>query len=530
MILQKINIDRANMQWYSVYDSRAGKGERMKKLFVLLMAVLALSLFGCSRYDEPLNDYFANNGNVAIEDVNDGGNVDVDVDVDVNVDVIEEELPYADDYEEMPLSTLYIIETLTQSQWRGRLTGMAGNVAAGEFLGYAFERAGLSPFINDGFFWGFEQTVYDPDISAPLLTLFFEDGTERELVFGEEFGVNAYAGGADMTFTHDGRSQSIIPAHPMLLVHGYGSTAMLAGQPRNAEVFIRILSSVYEEVDWELVEQISFAMYDSGETAIVHNVVGFLPGRDSTKAVVVGAHFDGAGYMGDLYTPGALDNASGVAAMLRVAANIAAWDEPPETDIIFVAFNGHENGLIGSNAFAEELVELGIYEEIYMISIDCVGFVVDRPITLDLSGFGHYLILRDRDINIALNQAIAYVMYEWGMDFVDFAFINDNSPFQIRGIPAANLTQSIVHGVDYIHTRYDAVDILDFDEIDRVGDLVSEVIFRIGADFSFEIGEIESISDENAFGDVDFAAIAQAVEAHRRALDLAFDGTLRIII
>jgi hypothetical protein len=67
------------------------------------------------------------------------------------------------------------------------------------------------------------------------------------------------------------------------------------------------------------------------------------------------------------------------------------------------------------------------------------------------------------------------------------------------------------------------VDILDFDEIDRVGDLVSEIIFRIGADFSFAIGEIESIPEEDASDNINFHAIFSAADARRRALNLAFD-------
>jgi hypothetical protein len=114
-------------------------------------------------------------------------------------------------------------------------------------------------------------------------------------------------------------------------------------------------------------------------------------------------------------------------------------------------------------------------------------------------------------------------MTEWEMDFVDVSRSTDHIPFQIQGIAAATLTQNIIHGVHYIHTPYDTVDILDLDEVDRAGDLVSEIIFRVGADFSFIIGDIESIPKGDASDDINFAAIFMATEARRRALDLAFD-------
>jgi Zn-dependent M28 family amino/carboxypeptidase len=48
-------------------------------------------------------------------------------------------------------------------------------------------------------------------------------------------------------------------------------------------------------------------------------------------------------------TPGADDNASAVAVLLAVARTLG-----PGTDVLYVAFNGEECGLMGSRDFVEK--------------------------------------------------------------------------------------------------------------------------------------------------------------------------------
>jgi Zn-dependent M28 family amino/carboxypeptidase len=73
-----------------------------------------------------------------------------------------------------------------------------------------------------------------------------------------------------------------------------------------------------------------------------------------SEAVVIGAHYDhlGRGGRGSLAVNsteihhGADDNASGVAAMLELARKFAAEKKNKRT-LIFIAFGGEEEGLLG---------------------------------------------------------------------------------------------------------------------------------------------------------------------------------------
>jgi len=89
------------------------------------------------------------------------------------------------------------------------------------------------------------------------------------------------------------------------------------------------------------------------------NVVGRLEGSDPAlrdQSVLLTAHYDHLGIgqpvNGDSIMNGALDNASGVAAMLGVADAFTRTGVRPRRSLVFVAFTGEEKGLLGSAAFA----------------------------------------------------------------------------------------------------------------------------------------------------------------------------------
>jgi hypothetical protein len=95
------------------------------------------------------------------------------------------------------------------------------------------------------------------------------------------------------------------------------------------------------------------------ETTIrTHNLIGKLPGRRSESgAVLFLAHWDHFGECGeapaeDVICNGAIDNASGVAALTEVARRLARGPQL-DRDVYFLATTGEELGLLGAHAFAE---------------------------------------------------------------------------------------------------------------------------------------------------------------------------------
>jgi Zn-dependent M28 family amino/carboxypeptidase len=89
------------------------------------------------------------------------------------------------------------------------------------------------------------------------------------------------------------------------------------------------------------------------------NIIGKLPGNDATlknEYVVISAHIDHIGIgepvNGDRIYNGAMDNASGVAVLLDLAADWNAHAEQLRRSILFVVVTAEEKGLLGSKYFA----------------------------------------------------------------------------------------------------------------------------------------------------------------------------------
>ncbi len=132
------------------------------------------------------------------------------------------------------------------------------------------------------------------------------------------------------------------------------------------------------------------------ETAPAWNVVARLPGAGGGAPVILGAHYDHLGFGGpESMAPGSTeihhgadDNASGVAAMLEAARELAArrsngreggaaGGEALRRDVVFIAFSAEETGLGGSAAYARHPtggVTLGGPDgAVAMINLDMVG-------------------------------------------------------------------------------------------------------------------------------------------------------------
>jgi len=93
------------------------------------------------------------------------------------------------------------------------------------------------------------------------------------------------------------------------------------------------------------------------------NVVGVLPGR-TQRRLLVGAHYDSVGKgpdgafhwdQGDLPAPGANDDGSGTAAVLELAR--ALGGETLDATVVFVLFDGEEEGLVGSTLYAKRAAQ-----------------------------------------------------------------------------------------------------------------------------------------------------------------------------
>ena len=91
-----------------------------------------------------------------------------------------------------------------------------------------------------------------------------------------------------------------------------------------------------------------------------HNVIGGLEGSDpklKEEYIIYTAHWDHLGrhleLQGDQIFNGAIDNASGVASVMQIAAAFMKLNPPPKRSVLFMATTAEEAGLLGAKFYAE---------------------------------------------------------------------------------------------------------------------------------------------------------------------------------
>lgn len=142
-----------------------------------------------------------------------------------------------------------------------------------------------------------------------------------------------------------------------------------------------------------------------------YNVVGILPGTDpilsklNDETIVIGAHYDhlgrgGEGSLapreGDIHH-GADDNASGVAGLIELARVLSTQNPKPRRTIVFIAFSGEEEGLLGSDYYVNHPI-IPLAQTVAMINMDMIGRMKERNLIVGGVGTaGEWRSLIDTD-------------------------------------------------------------------------------------------------------------------------------------
>jgi hypothetical protein len=199
------------------------------------------------------------------------------------------------------------------------------------------------------------------------------------------------------------------------------------------------------------------------------NVIGLLRGTDpdlSRRAVLVGGHLDGVGTdpNGTVF-PGANDNASGPAVTIEVARALAAKRLDLRRSVVFVAFAGEEEGLLGSEAYATRMaVSPGRVESLVAyLNLDVIGCCGN---TIEASDESSALV--DRIRAAAQRLGIPFRSIRGGG--------SDHETFTKRGVPAAIILWSDI----ILHTPRDTIALIEAARLQKAGDVVTAVTFELG--------------------------------------------------
>jgi hypothetical protein len=199
------------------------------------------------------------------------------------------------------------------------------------------------------------------------------------------------------------------------------------------------------------------------------NVVGMLRGSDAERAnkfVIVGGHLDGIGTDPDgTVFPGANDNASGSAVTIEIARVLAAQKAMLKNSVIFVAFSGEEEGLIGSEAFVSNSVTTPYRPD------NVVAFI-----NLDMDGCCGGLAASDE--NFALHQRLRSAAERLGYDLAYASGNSDHFAFLRRRVPAVMVSGTEVGA---FHTYGDTPATVDPARLRASGEVVLQSVLEMAA-------------------------------------------------
>ncbi len=191
-------------------------------------------------------------------------------------------------------------------------------------------------------------------------------------------------------------------------------------------------------------------------------------------------------------SPGADDNAAGVAVMLEAAQALA--DSPPaDTELRFIAFGAEEQGLVGARRLVKEKL---LPPDTLVLNLDGVGV---GPHTYVIEGNG---ILRRTRTSPQLNQTLAGCIQRVGLEpKLWWAALagHDHIPLVRAKIQATTFTTDVggddklgrfisrafrlsnarVRGYRHIHTADDTPDRIELQNIERAGAVVLDFVKAI---------------------------------------------------
>jgi Zn-dependent M28 family amino/carboxypeptidase len=227
----------------------------------------------------------------------------------------------------------------------------------------------------------------------------------------------------DQTFTND-RSTKLNYDNtagdagiPVVVISRQAADKLLALSNTSLEQLEQSAAAKTPGTNKPLTGEITLAVDVVRNEVPAYNVVGVLEGSDpvlKNENIVIGAHYDhlGRGGEGSLAARtgeihhGADDNASGTAGMLELARVFSAQRPRLKRTLVFIAFGGEEEGLLGSSYYVDH-PPMPLANTVAMINMDMIGRMKDRKLVIGGVGTAkewRELIGRANTFELTLNE------------------------------------------------------------------------------------------------------------------------------
>jgi Zn-dependent M28 family amino/carboxypeptidase len=203
----------------------------------------------------------------------------------------------------------------------------------------------------------------------------------------------------------------------------------------------------FKSVDMKLNTSINFK--NKVEYIKSNNVLALILGTDlADEYIIYTGHWDHFGInsklKGDSILNGALDNATGTAALIQMAENFSNLKVKPKRSIVFMAVTCEEQGLLGSEYYAENPI-FPLNKTIAVINMDALN-IFGKTRDMTISGYG-FSELDDYAIEI-LKERNRYAAPDPTPERGGY-YRSDHFSFSKVGVPSINMSfgvDNIEHG------------------------------------------------------------------------------------
>jgi Zn-dependent M28 family amino/carboxypeptidase len=207
------------------------------------------------------------------------------------------------------------------------------------------------------------------------------------------------------------------------------------------------------------------------DTLVVCNVIGTLRGADTTKTVILGAHYDHLGKRDDCIYYGSDDNASGVAGLLATADSWVNSNSLPPCNLVFASWTAEEKGLIGSEYYVSQLKnpeKTELYINMDMISRSVTEDTACRMLSIGTRTADEYLREMARKSNSTLGKPFLLDLWD-----VTGHTGSDYASFTAKNIPILTFNAGL-H--DDYHTPRDTAARADHEKMGSILQLVNSIL------------------------------------------------------
>ena len=267
----------------------------------------------------------------------------------------------------------------------------------------------------------------------------------------------------------------------------------------------------------------SLTLKNSVKKVTSRNVVALLPGsKRADEYIIYMSHWDHFGMNpaleGDKIFNGAVDNATGTAALIELAEAFQKLKRPPLRSIVFLAVTGEEQGLLGSEYYAAQPL-FPAAKTAAVINMDALN-IYGRMKDITVIGYG--LSELDQYIEAAAKEQGRTVNPDPTPEKGSY-FRSDHFPFAKQGIPAVypgGGTDSVEHGKEWTLAKREKYTAENYhkpsDEFNPNWDLTGAIedlrlLFKVGCRLAMEstFPNWKEGTEYKAKRDADMAAAAK---------------------